>query len=233
MPPALRRRGNRNLWIGTGDAAFGPNPQNTNSLAGKVLRIDEDTGGAVAGNPFIGVAGDDRVYTYGHRNVQGLALRPGGRMWSVEHGSFRDDEVNLLAAGANFGWNPTPQACGSNPTYEECGPMTDFARHPGATGARWSSGPSTIATSGATWLQGSQWGAWDGALAVATLADQTLRIMRFTAAGVLQSDGDPHRSSMATSAALRTAQLGPDGALYITTSNGGGTDRILRVTPST
>ena len=71
------------LWIATGDAATGTVPQDLTSLGGKVLRVDASTGAGAPTNPFA----PSRVYTYGHRNVQGLALRPGtSQMWSVEHG---------------------------------------------------------------------------------------------------------------------------------------------------
>lgn len=204
------------LWVGTGDAATGTVPQNDNSLGGKVLRVDTN-GTAAPGNP-----GGHRWYTKGHRNVQGLAFQPGtGRAYSVEHGSYRDDEINLLVGGANYGWDPVPG-------YDESVPMTDLGKFPGARTAVWSSGDPTIATSGAAFLQGAQWRNWNGALAVATLKDSDLRIFRLNAAGtavqsiVVRFDGTYGR--------LRTAELGPDGALYLTTSNGGGADRILRVT---
>ena len=94
------------LWIATGDAATGTVPQDLTSLGGKVLRVDASTGAGVPANPF---TSSPLVYTYGHRNVQGLALRPGtSQMWSVEHGPSVDDEINLLAAGGNYGWNSVP-----------------------------------------------------------------------------------------------------------------------------
>ena len=105
------------LWIATGDAAVGTTPQGLNSLGGKVLRVDASTGAGAPGNPF---ASSPLIYTYGHRNVQGLALRPGTRqMWSVEHGPDVDDEINLLVAGGNYGWDPVPG-------YNESVPMTDL-----------------------------------------------------------------------------------------------------------
>ena len=71
------------------------------------------------GNPFAGASTNRRyVHTYGHRNVQGLAERADGSLWSVEHGSDRDDEVNLLVNGGDYGWNPVPG-------YNESVPMTD------------------------------------------------------------------------------------------------------------
>ena len=64
------------LWVATGDAALGSTPQDLNSLAGKVLRVDPETGAGHPKNPFVARAGDDRIYSYGHRNPQGLDRRP-------------------------------------------------------------------------------------------------------------------------------------------------------------
>ena len=207
------------LWIATGDAADGATPQNLASLGGKVLRVDATTGDAAPGNPFSSL-----VYTYGHRNVQGLALRPRTQqMWAIEHGPTIDDEINLLSAGGNYGWDPFPG-------YDESVPMTDLAKFPDAVEARWSSGDPTLGASGAVFLQGGDWGPWNGRLAVATLEAQSLRIFDFTSRGdfvsevvVPEFDGAYGR--------LRTPMLGPDGALYLTTSNGS-TDRIIKVAPS-
>ncbi len=206
------------LWIATGDAATGTVPQDLTSFGGKVLRVDPTTGAGAPTNPFA----PSRVYTYGHRNMQGLALRPGtSQMWSVEHGPEFDDEINLLVAGRNYGWDPVPG-------YNQGVPMTDLVKFPGAIEARWSSGSSTLATSGGIFLEGAQWGVWEGRLAVATLKDSKLRLFEFTPEGdyvsqvvVPEFDGAYGR--------LRTPMMGPDGALYVTTSNGGGQDRILRV----
>src|SRR4051795_13307952 len=97
------------LLVSTGDNAVGTHPQDRTSLAGKVLRVDPETGRPAAGNPFLGRpdAGSPYVFTYGHRNVQGLAVRPGTKqVYAVEQGTFRDDEVNLLRAGGNYGYDP-------------------------------------------------------------------------------------------------------------------------------
>ena len=206
------------LWIATGDAAVGRVPQDLTSLGGKVLRVDPSTGAGAEANPLA----SPRVYSYGHRNVQGLALRPGtSQMWAVEHGPRVDDEINLLVAGGNYGWDPVPG-------YNESVPMTDRAKFPGAVEAKWSSGSPTLAVSGGIFLEGSQWGIWEGRLAVATLRDRRLRLFEFTPEGdfvgqVVVSELDRAYGR------LRTPMMGPDGALYVTTSNGGGRDLILRV----
>jgi glucose/arabinose dehydrogenase len=200
------------LLIGTGDNAVGSNPQDPRSWAGKVLLADAATG-------------EVAVWTLGHRNVQGLAVRPGtGQVFSVEHGPDRDDEVNLLREGANYGWDPDDGAGG----YDESVPMTD-PDIPGAVPAVWSSGDSTIAVSGATFLDGEQWGDYDGLLVVGVLKGQGVLALRLDDAGALQEqfrlpelEGRYGR--------LRSVLQGVDGALYVTTDNGSGSDRVLRVT---
>lgn len=215
------------LRVGTGDAATGSNAQDLNSLGGKTLRVDPDTGEPWPDNPFVGDGNaNPLIYTYGHRNVQGLALRPGTEdMYSAEHGPDVDDEINLLTSGANFGWNPV----GDSPDdYNESVPMTD-PNIAGAVPALWSSGNPTLATSGATFLDGPEWGAYDGLMLVGLLRGEGILVLQFEPDGALISasrlpgfDGTYGR--------IRTVQLGNDGAFYVTTSNGGG-DVLLRVSP--
>ena len=217
------------LWIATGDGRVVTGAQDLTSLGGKVLRVDPLTGAPAPGNPF---GASSPVYAYGFRNPQGLALRPGtDQMWLVEHGPKHDDEINLLAPGGNYGWDPIPDD-GALVFYdysdEASVPMTDLAKFPSARLARWSSGFPTLATSGAVFLDGPQWGEWEGRLAVATLKTKSLRVFEFAEQGdfagqiiVPELDGSHGQ--------LRTPVLGPDGALYIATSNAPGGDRILRV----
>ena len=209
------------LWVGTGDAAIASHPQNPNSLGGKILHVTRD--GMPASNnlpaPF-----DPRIFSYGHRNVQGLALfdepKDGVFGYSVEHGSDIDDEVNALRSG-NFGWAPRV-------TYVERGiPMTDKERFPEAVSALWSSGIPTIAPSGAVILKGEQWGTWNGAAAVAVLKDKHVRILKFTASGVLELE----KKILTDFGRIRSTALGSDGNLYLTTDNGTN-DKIIKVTPS-
>jgi glucose/arabinose dehydrogenase len=211
------------LHIGTGDAATGTNAQSLTSLGGKTLRVNKD-GTAPADNPFASRGGRAAlVWTFGHRNVQGLALRPGTtQMWSAEHGPDRDDEVNLLAKGGNYGWNPVPG-------YNENVPMTDTVEFPSAVRARWSSGIPTVATSGATFLSGSAWGKWEGALAVAELKNTGVRVLSMAPDGRITAD-EQLAPLNDTYGRIRTVQSAPDGSIYVTTSNGSD-DRILRVRP--
>ena len=201
------------LWVGTGDAAIGANPQDDDSLGGKVLRVDRE-GAAAPDN-----AGGFRWYSKGHRNIQGMAFRADGIGMSAEHGPSVDDELNLLVAG-NFGWDPVPG-------YNESVPMTDLGKFPDAVPAIWSSGSPTLALAGATFIEGRAWGNWDGVLAVATLKARHLHIY------VVDSEGrvTGEERSIGDQGRLRTPRQGPDGLLYITNDGGGGDGKVLRVTP--
>lgn len=167
-----------------------------------------------------------RLFTLGHRNVQGLALRPGsGRIYDIEQGTSRDDEVNLLAAGNNYGYRPDRRS----DIYDESVPMTDPVRVPGAVAAVWSSGAPTIATPGGTFVSGAGWGDWDGALAVTSQQGEKLVLLKLSAdgTGVI----DTSTALAGRYGRLRSATSMPDGSLLITTDNGSG-DAVLRVTPS-
>ncbi len=214
------------LWVGTGDSALGTNAQDPKSLAGKILRVDRDGKAAATGNqkdPY-----DTRIYSYGHRNVQGLVLfnnpAPNGALgYSAEHGSDKDDEINWLLPG-NFGWNPD----GANKTYSELAPMTDTEKYPNAVKAVWSSGDPTIAPSGMTILRSSKWKGWQGRIALAVLKDEHVLLLNISADGTVKGT-DKILDSFGR---IRAVAEGPDGNLYITTDNGGNGDKIIRVTPS-
>ncbi|WP_458109201.1 PQQ-dependent sugar dehydrogenase [Arthrobacter sp. R3-55] len=87
------------LYAGTGDSQRREQPQDINTLGGKILRLTPE-GRPAPGNPF----GDNPVFSYGHRNVQGLAWDSGGRLWASEFGPDVDDELNLITPGGNYGW---------------------------------------------------------------------------------------------------------------------------------
>lgn len=215
----LRFRSATMLYVGTGDATNGTNPQNLQSLGGKILRIRSD-GYIPRSNPFYARGRNARlVFNYGHRNIQGLIKRPGrSELWSVEHGPTRDDEINLVWSGRNYGWDPTPG-------YNESRSMTDKRRHPRANGAKWSSGSPTVATSGGAFISGAGWGTWHGRLAVAMLKGKGIRLFTVNRDNKITGQQTVFRSY----GRIRTVQHGPDGALYFTTSNGSG-DAIYRVT---
>ena len=213
------------LVVGTGDAAVGRNPRNLRSLGGKTLRLNRFSGKPWPSNPFVQSKIRSKRYllTYGHRNVQGLAQRADGTLWSVEHGSFRDDEVNRLVRGGDYGWNPVPG-------YNERVPMTDQGLPGRQIGARWRSGTPTVATSGATFVYGSQWGDLDGALFVATLAGERMLAMTFGPRGRLERVSTP--AALARDyGRLRTVTQLRNGDLLVCTDADGGQGRVLLVSP--
>ncbi len=205
------------LWIGTGDTATGTVPQNPKSLGGKVLRVNRD-GKGVEGNltaPF-----DSRIFSYGHRNIQGLALfdtpKDGVYGYTVEQGTDRDDEVNLLKSG-NFGWDPIPG-------FNESRPMTDLTKFPNAIPAIWKSGFPTLATSGMVIVHGSQWKAWENAVMLGVLKGQQVRLQKYDSNYKLLRD-----DKMFTKfGRIRTIVENPNNnELYLLTDNGN--DKIIKV----
>ncbi len=219
------------LLVGTGDTAQADLPQDRTSLGGKVLRLDLRTGEPAPGNPF--ADSDDPherlVYTYGHRNIQGVARRPNSdQVFTAEHGPSKNDEVNLLQAGKNYGWDPSQG--GTVGDYDEGVEMTDLGRFPDAVPAKWQTGDMTEAVCAATFLSGEQWGALDGALVITALKGAKVLMLSLSEQGDVTSVTVPPEFT-STFGRLRAARSGPDGALYLTTSNGQD-DKLLRVTPA-
>ena len=219
------------LYVGTGDSAMAAVSQDRTRLGGKVLRINLGTGGPAPGNPFAGSpnAAERLVFTYGNRNVQGVTVEPGtGRLFDTEHGPDVNDEINVLRAGANYGWDPSRG--GTETSYDESVPMTDRQRFPDAIPAVWSSGGDTEAICGAAFLTGAQWGTMQGLLAVAALKGTKLLLMRVDPNGAVTEAGQLPQLN-GNYGRLRAVRVGSDGALYVTTSNGDD-DKVLRVAPS-
>ena len=147
------------------------------------------------------------VYTYGHRNVQGVAVRPSdGAVYTAEHGPTTDDEVNLLRPGGNYGWDPGQG--GTVGGYDESVPMTDLERFPDAVAAAWSSGSPVEAVAGAAFVSGPQWGDLDGTLAVAALRGSKLLLMTIGADGAVTSVAEPAPLD-GTFGRLRAVRHGP------------------------
>lgn len=207
------------LWVGTGDAAISTNPQDKKSLGGKILRVDREGNAAQSDNdPTV----DDRVYSWGHRNIQGLAFARHADFTgvSVEHGTGVNDEVNLLKIG-NFGWAPLPP-------YNESVPMTDTDAFPDAIEAMWSSGNPTVAPSGASFVYGPQWGTYSGRLFMAILKGKHIRVLNFSKDGKLQDETELYKGVYGR---IRTVRQMPDGAVYFTTDNGQASDVVMRLFP--
>ena len=209
----LRFGPDRKLWIATGDAGQGALAQDAASLNGKVLRINAD-GSVPSDNPTLkGQSAPGPVYAVGLRNPGGIAFQPGtGDCYVVDAGDQMQDEIDLVTAGANFGW---PSALGPGGSLR------------GFNDPAWSSGTASYAVAGAVFLTGAEWGSWTDSLIVATLKEQDVRRFSVDAGQVVARDVLFDQKY----GRLRSATTAPDGALILTTSNGNG-DRIIRVAPA-
>ncbi len=242
-----------NLWLTTGDTHNGVVPQSPTLIGGKILRMDRD-GKAIAGNsPPEGF--DPRIYTYGHRNVQGIAFRPSdGAPVVAEHGPWHSDEITLLQNGGNAGWDPRPNMAGRGDCPDNyCGympnqmegmapsermkfmPMTDTATYPDAMPPAWNNNGLSQGTSSAAYLEGDQWGDWDGRLAVGIMGigfggtPVGMRIDVIDLADDGMSVNDVTAMSLPMAAGrFRSVVQGPDGSLYAAVDGGD----IYKLTPN-
>ena len=201
------------LYVATGDAGDPSNSQDRSSLGGKILRLTPD-GEVPEDNPFR----NNPLYSYGHRNVEGLAWDERGRLYASEFGLNRYDEVNLIEPGENYGWPEVEGEGGEALGYVD--PITT-----------WST--SEASPSGAEILKNGAIPQWEGDLFVAALRGERLWRLELGPDGnVVERDqllGDEIGR-------IRNVVQAPDGSLWVTTSNldGSGTpapqdDRILRL----
>ena len=194
---------NNQLYITTGDATNTSTSQNVNVINGKTLRINLD-GSIPSDNPFTGSA----VWSWGHRNAQGLAYG-NNRMYSSEHGPANDDEINILEKGRNFGW---PNVHGYCNTPSEITFCTDS--NVVEPIMAWT---PTIAVSGMTYYNHPMFPDFKNSLLMATLKDKNLYHLKLnnTNDGITSSD----TIIQVTGDRLRAVCTDPDGRIYISTSN--------------
>jgi glucose/arabinose dehydrogenase len=187
--------------------------QRLDNHAGKVLRLTAD-GGIPPDNPFVGQTDAlPEIYSYGHRNPQGLALHPEtGRVWLHEHGPRGGDEINLIAAGANYGWPlVTFGREYHGPTIGVEPPEPGFA----SPLHHWT--PS-IAPSGMAFYAGEAFPAWRGDLFVGALVHRHLQRLRFRDGQVVAQE----KLLTERGWRIRDVRAGPDGYLYVLTDAGNG-----------
>ena len=212
----------RNLYITIGDRGQRERAQDPADHAGTLIRLRAD--GSVPGsNPFAsGGEGAAEVFSYGHRNAQGIALNPDtGAVWLHEHGPQGGDEINIVNAGENHGW-PTI-------TYGvNYGVGTSIGEGTSAPGLEqpityWS--PS-IAPSGMAFYTGEQFPEWEGDLFVGALAGQHLRRVELDGSRVV----DQEVLLQGVVGRVRDVRQGPDGSLYILTDADRGS--LYRLAPA-
>jgi glucose/arabinose dehydrogenase len=217
---AVEEGPDQKIWVTMGDSNNAMLAQDPDRLNGKVLRVNRD-GSVPSDNPiWPGDSAPTLVWSIGHRNPQGIAFQPGtNRVYVVEHGPEKDDEINWVRPGRNYGW---PCRTGNNHPYQSCSGGATYI------GPAWSSEGPTLATSGGTFVTGSIWESWQNNLFVSTLKHSDVR--RYT-----PQSGSYLLTMQATLfneawGRLRASVLGPGNQLFVTTSNGSN-DRVVRITP--
>ena len=205
------------LYVSTGDAGDSENSQNRGSLGGKILRIEPD-GSVPPDNPFPG----NPVYSYGHRNVEGLAWDAQGQLYASEFGLDTWDEVNRIEAGENYGWPEVEGKGGEDEGYVD--PITVWPT-------------SEASPSGAEIMVDGAIPQWEGDLFVTALRGEGLWHLELDGKGEVTSrekllDGEVGR--------VRDVAQAPDGSLWVSTSNHDSygspvsrqDDRIFRLAPA-
>ncbi len=211
-----------NLFLTTGDHfTTRDQAQILGNDLGKIIRIRPD-GSAPPHNPFVGKAGaKPDIWSYGHRNPQGLALHPvTGKLWEHEHGPRGGDEVNIIEKGKNYGW----PVIGYGIDYS--GAKIHDSTHKAGMEQPIKYWVPSIAPSGMTFYSGNLFASWRGSLFIGALAGQVL--VR------LELDGDKpvkeERLLQKLRERIRDVREGPDGALWLATDSSSG--RILRLAPA-
>jgi glucose/arabinose dehydrogenase len=240
------------LYVTTGDTHNSDVPQNPKRMGGKVLRIDRD--GKAAPNNGAPAGFDARVYTYGHRNPQGITFRPGtNQPYTAENGPWHSDEVTALVPGGNAGWDPRPNMAGRGPCPDNyCGyspnqmvamdpklraafmPMTDTETYPNAMKPAWNNDGLSQGMFGATFLSGPQWKAWNGRMLVGfagigihgTAVGNRIDVLNIAPDGLSASRTTVNLPMPAVR--FRSLVQGPDGNLYVANDEGS----IARLTPN-
>jgi glucose/arabinose dehydrogenase len=185
---------------------------------GTIVRLTED-GRAHPDNPFVDQKGArPEIYSYGHRNIQGLALDPAsGRVWANEHGSRGGDELNLIESGKNYGW---PEVTYS---MEYWGPrVSDETSRPGVVDPLINWTPSK-APSGLAFYTGDRYPGWQGNLFSGALVFGEVRRIVLDGAKVVDEE------KLTIGNRVRDVRQGPDGYLYVLIDSGEGS--LLRIEP--
>ena len=239
------------IYLTTGDTHNGEVPQSPTLIGGKVLRIDRGGKAAPGNAPPEGF--DKRIYTYGHRNIQGIAFFPGsGTPVTAEHGPWHSDEITVLKNGGNAGWDPRPNMAGRGDCPDNyCGympdqkagvdpdkrrafmPMTDTKTYPDAMRSYMNADGYSQGTSSAAFLTGKQWGEWDGRLVVGVMgigfggtpAGRRIDVID------IREDGSVKDVTLMSlpfpDGRFRSVVQGPDGSLYASVDEGS----IYKLTP--
>lgn len=206
------------LFIASGDRQKMAPAQDMAGNLGKIVRLTLD-GRPAPGNPFAGQpAPADQVWSLGHRNILGLAFDEGGRLWGLEHGPAGGDELNLIRAGANYGWPVVSEG-----EHYGGAKIPPHSSRPDLAAPALSWTP-VIAPGGMIFYRGSLFPGWRGQALIAGLATEALIGVGF--------DGERPRelARHPLDQRIRAVAEGPDGAVYLLEDGARG--RLLRLTPA-
>ncbi|KMW58008.1 hypothetical protein AIOL_002977 [Candidatus Rhodobacter oscarellae] len=241
------------LWLTTGDTHNEDVPQSPTLMGSKIMRMDTDGNAHPGNNPPDGF--DARTFTYGHRNVQGIAFHPGtGNPITAEHGPWHSDEITFLVNGGNAGWDPRGNMagrgdcpdgyCGYSPNqmdgmdrYERAAfmPMTDLETYPDAMVPMWDNNGWSQGTSSNAFLA-DNWGAWSGQMVVGIMGigfggtpiGQRIDVFELSDDGQEVYDVVEMTLPEGMEAGrFRSVVVGPDGSLYAAVDEG----MIHKLTP--
>ena len=213
------------LYMTMGDAGNSSSAQDISSFAGKILRLTLN-GSPAPGNPF-----GSPVYSFGHRNPQGIVFQPGtGALYITEHGPSDNDEVNRVEKGRNYGWPEVRGFCDGDVANEEAFCDSNDIGEPVAV---WT---PTVAPSGADFYNSDLIPGWKGSLLFTTLKGSALYRLTLSGDGSRTTAQEIHfRGQFGR---LRDVLVGPRGEVYLATSNRDGRgnpaaddDRIIRIQP--
>lgn len=202
------------LYMTTGDASVQPNAQKTSSVSGKVLRFNLD-GSIPADNPIAG----SPVWSYGHRNQQGIVMA-NGIMYASEHGPDIEDEVNIIEKNRNYGWPTVKGPC--NEAAEKTFCTANNVKEP-----IWSSGSSTIAVCGLDYYNNDKIPDWKNCLLMCTLKDASLRVLKLSNDGLSVTNQFTFFKSRF--GRIRDICIAPSGKVYLCTSNGSNDDMLVEI----
>lgn len=209
------------LVMTTGDGfEYREAAQDTFNLMGKIIRINSD-GSIPADNPYASNGlGNAAVWSYGHRNPQGLVLdKTTGHLYSHEHGAKGGDELNLVKPGANYGWPAVTKGVNYSGAY-----VSPLRSAPGVEEPLTYWNPS-IGASGLAIYEGDAFPDWQGKLFVGALVDEEVRMLTLSGGEVT----DEQAMFSEIGARIRDVRTGPDGMLYLLTDSEQG--KVIRVVP--
>lgn len=221
--------GNGHLFMTVGDRQAPPSgdleshpAQDRSNHHGVVLRLNED-GSVPSDNPFVGQSGiHPEIWSWGHRNAQGLAIDTQGRVWITEHGPQGGDEVNLVQPGNNYGW----PVVGFGVNYRSGSAIHEGTYREGMTDPHHVWVPS-IGTSGLLYYTGDAFPGWRDHLLAGGLSGEQI--------GLLTLDGDrivKEETLLLGLGRVRDIRQGPDGFVYVAIDNrGGDATEVVRLVP--